>query len=343
MLNTVVLRADAAAHVGIGHVVRSLTLGRALAKQGWRVLLVTANLPELIATRAREASIEIVPLYGQLYGSDDAAVVLSSGPDLVVADGYHFEAAFYEALVKAGAALCVIDDNYENVHSSVRVIINQNPSPDVKIYNDASLDTSLFLGLRYALIRDEVTSARSDATDLPRTGVFVSMGGSDPLELGERLASALSGLGISTRIILGPAMNDREAVVTRVGRLAHVEIVSDHGFVDAMSTSEITVIGAGTTIWEAACLGVASISLIVAENQVEPAWQADALGFTLALDARLMSSLDPIVKAVLELLADDGRRERMSEAGRSMVDGRGAARVASYLSGLTGDEVRTPC
>jgi spore coat polysaccharide biosynthesis predicted glycosyltransferase SpsG len=105
----------------------------------------------------------------------------------------------------------------------------------------------------------------------------------------------------------------------------------------------VAVIGAGTTMWEAAFLGVPSISVIVADNQAAPAFAAADIGFTVAVDARAGASPATIEHATRELLADGARRDRMTQIGRSEVDGMGATRVAAFLSEFTVDGGRTPC
>lgn len=343
MQRTAVLRADASAGVGLGHVVRSLTLGTALVGYGWNVVLVTARLPDGIAARAQASSIHVHPLVGRPHGADDAAAVLSVRPDLVIADGYHFESSFYEPFVEAGPLFCVIDDNGENVHGSARVVVNQNPSATEQLYDSLSADRALLLGLRYALVRNEVTEVRINDTIPRRTGVFVSMGGIDPLGLSEQLVTVLSRSGIPTRLSIGPTMGNRDGVLDRVRRLPGVSVVTDHDFVTALNSAAVAVIGAGTTMWEAAFLGVPSISIIVADNQAGPASSADDRGFTVAVDARTGASPDIIEHATRELLADVARRDRMTRLGRTEVDGRGAIRVAAFLSEFSVGEGKAQC
>lgn len=340
---TVVLRADASNGVGLGHVVRSLTLGAALVATGWKVVLVTTNAIDAITTRAHGSSIDVRLLRSQPHGSADAAEVIALQPDLVVADGYHFEPSFYESFTDIAPPLCLIDDNGENAHRCARVIINQNPGTLDTLYAYESATPALLLGLRHALIRGEIRAMSRSTPSNERSGVFVSMGGSDPLRLSERLATAFSRSGFLTRVVLGPAMDDRETVLDRVSRLPGVAVVTDRSFATAMDGAHVAVIGAGITMWEAACLGVPSISVIVADNQTAPARAAESIGFTISLDTRSGMSPSAIEGVARDLLSNAKQRSRMTMVGRASVDGRGADRVAAFLSEFTVDERRTPC
>ena len=96
-------------------------------------------------------------------------------------------------------------------------------------------------------------------------------------------------------------------------------------------------------MWEAACLGVPSVSVVVAANQAAPAAAATDLGFTYTVDARRAASPEIVEHATRELLADAIRRARMAQLGPSSVDGLGASRVAKFLSAAALDGRRESC
>ena len=60
----VIVRADASATVGTGHVVRCRTLAEALVARGWRATLVTRDLPDGLAGGLDRAGIAIVRIPG---------------------------------------------------------------------------------------------------------------------------------------------------------------------------------------------------------------------------------------------------------------------------------------
>ncbi|MCB0965168.1 MAG: GNAT family N-acetyltransferase, partial [Acidimicrobiales bacterium] len=87
----------------------------------------------------------------------------------------------------------------------------------------------------------------------------------------------------------------------------------------------------GSTAWELALHGVPAALVPVADNQVPVAAAVAAAGAAVAVDG-----LDPGVLAatVRDLAADRTRRRAMAAAGRSLVDGRGATRVAAAARSL---------
>jgi UDP-2,4-diacetamido-2,4,6-trideoxy-beta-L-altropyranose hydrolase len=339
----VVVRADASEEIGIGHVVRSLALGKELRARGWTVVLVTRELPTDLLERVRTASVEIEFLEQPPCHTDEATQIIGLDPELVVSDSYRLQSHFFEALRGSGTLLCLVDDNGENDHSLVDVVVNQNPSARFVGYGPGSRGPQLLLGLGYALVRDEIVAERREPAALRGDStVFVSMGGSDPLHLCEPLVEYFGHLAIPTAVAVGPATADRRALVQRLERAAHVTVVPEAEFARSLATAQVAVIGAGTTMWEAACLGVPSFSVVVAGNQTRPSSAAESLGFTRCVNGRSPKAVDAIGEGVVHLLNDHASQHDMSSKGRSAVDGAGAARVATFLSDLASDRRGVP-
>jgi UDP-2,4-diacetamido-2,4,6-trideoxy-beta-L-altropyranose hydrolase len=98
------------------------------------------------------------------------------------------------------------------------------------------------------------------------------------------------------------------------------------------------VVGAGTTMWEGACLGTPMVAVVVADNQATPAAAAATRGFVEVVEGRPgragLGCAERVGDTVAALLADDDRRASLGRHGRAAVDGRGAERVADALANL---------
>lgn len=316
----VVLRCDVGPTVGYGHAMRAVTLGAELVECGFRVTLLASLLPGLLSDRSARAGIEICELRSATSPQEDLAQVLAFDPRVVVVDGYDFSSEYVSALETAGVRCVLIDDNGSSAATVASLVINQNPHASQDLYPGAE-KSRLLLGLHYALIRREIRDASSlvSRPDSPvKRNVLVAIGGTDVLNLTADVAAMIAS---DCRIEVWAASDQPINGVLN----APADIAS------TFAGSDLAVIGAGTTMWEAAILGVPTVSLVVADNQIHAARAAAILGITHMIDCRHGTVLEDIASEANSLLNSEQRRRLMSQAGRSVVDGSGAARVSAAM------------
>src|SRR5688500_17767362 len=175
----IAFRADAAPAIGVGHVMRSITLASAAVASGHRCELHSFALPPVLARRAERAGVEVVEVDSPPGSVEDAERFTATVADVRCIDGYRFSPEFMEAVTGAGAPVMVIDDNREVALAGVDLVLNQNPHATRDLYADRP-DLECLLGLRYALVRQEVLACigrERRPRSAPR--VVVSMGGTD--------------------------------------------------------------------------------------------------------------------------------------------------------------------
>jgi len=298
----VLIRADGSSSIGLGHVVRSFVLARELHDLGVDVEVWGSSVLDGKALAESFQLVKSRDFHRPLGGASQVDEVLSFNPDLVVIDGYHFEKEFFDALDQQDIPYGVIDDNGETEAAFPLFVVNQNPSADRSMYKDRFPQSALYLGLDYALIRQEVLEARRREAVVPGTAL-VSMGGSDPLNLTVRLVEALASDGWEVTAALGPAFRDTVDIGEQMAGLVGARTVSSDQMTDEMARAEICVLAAGSTLWEANVLAKPTVAIIVADNQVVPTQKALERGMLVgALDARNKSSGNELCYDLLRLL-----------------------------------------
>jgi len=100
---------------------------------------------------------------------------------------------------------------------------------------------------------------------------------------------------------------------------------------EELGASTVAVIGGGSTIWEACFLGIPAVAVIVADNQVAGATLAGANGVVEVIDSREGVDVERVASLVRELVRSPAQRQRMSTAGRQLVDGQGVNRVIAAI------------
>lgn len=186
------------------------------------------------------------------------------------------------------------------------------------------------LGLSFALVRQDLVCPSPLGRKSDR--VFVGLGASDVLGMARPIAHALAGLG--HEVLLAPgALVEAARGDGGAGRAmpAEVRIVSSATYVEALRSSSVAVIGAGSSMWETAAVGLPAIAVVVAANQEKSSVCAHELGFIERIGMQGEMNPDGVAARASALLADQERCSEMARLGVEAVDGGGAGRVVGEI------------
>jgi len=327
-----VLRADASSSIGVGHVMRSLSLGEALLDEGFGVELVSFELAPSLQSLAASCGVEVVELSCAPRSNDDAQFVLQRNANIVVVDGYEFSREFFAVLEASSTPFAVVDDNAETNAHSPSAVINQNPHASASMYAHLHGNSKLMLGLQYAMVRNEVREVA--AMNLPsREGeVFVAMGGADFLGLTAPIVEALAETGLQIRVAVGHANTQRAQIQKLADQFGHVTLIEQQDYVSSLASAHVAVLAAGSSLWEACAVGTPSIGLVVADNQSASANAAKKLGFTRVVDCRVRFSVEAVLNEVQACILNG--TSAMRGAALSSGVANGASMVARELGAL---------
>ena len=327
-----VLRADASSSIGVGHVMRSLSLGEALIDEGFGVELVSCGLAPSLQSLATSCGIEVVEPSCAPRSSEDAQFVLERNAAIVVVDGYEFSRDFFAALEASNTNFAVIDDNAETKAQSPDAVINQNPHASESLYAHMQGTPKLLLGLQYAMVREEVREVAAMHLPTREGEVFVAMGGADFLGLTAPIVEALVETGLQIRVAVGHANTQREHVQKLADQHGHVTLIEQQDYVSSLASAHVAVLAAGSSLWEACAVGTPSIGLVVADNQIASANAAAKLGFTRVIDCRKSFSVEAVKREIEACIL--GGTSAMRGAALSVGIANGASKVASELGAI---------
>ena len=327
-----VLRADASSSIGVGHVMRSLSLGEALLDEGFGVELVSFELAPSLQSLATSCGVEVVELSCAPRSSEDAQFVLERNANLVVVDGYEFSREFFAVLETSSTPFAVIDDNAETSAQSPSAVINQNPHASASMYAHLQGNPKLLLGLQYAMVRKEVCEVAAMNLQSCEGEVFVAMGGADFLGLTAPIVEALAETGLQIRVAVGHANTQRAHIQKLADQLGNVTLIEQQDYVSSLASAHVAVLAAGSSLWEACAVGTPSIGLVVAENQFASANAAKKLGFTRVVDCRVRFNVEAVLHEVQSCIL--GGTSAMRGAALSTGVANGASMVARELGDI---------
>lgn len=341
----ILFRADGNANIGMGHIMRCLSIADAAAEQGTECLFVTAD--ETVTGQIRERGYRCEAL-GTDYKAMDTelprmeVLLLHEQPTCVVVDSYYVTSNYLQQLKKY-AEIAYIDDTASFAYP-VDVLLNYNIyGEDVdyeSLYRKAGqLLPKMLLGPTFAPLRKEFRDMQGRVIKKCAADVFVSTGGSDPRHIAFGLAKEIEKRQISDmrfHFVLGALNQDMMAI----GHIAEQcgSIVVHHGvkrMSELMRSCDLAISAAGSTLYELCATQTPTVTYILADNQ-----QPGAEGFArrgilrCAGDWRELRDglFEKLLNTAEELANDYAERKRIAETMGSVVDGNGAARVIASLS-----------
>ena len=328
-LSEITVRADASTDLGYGHVYRTLSvIARLREASDVRVrYLMTANSD---AAPVWDADCEVERLPDCSMESLLTSLRPVGGP--LVVDTYTVDAGHLRQLRRGGHCTAVFDDNRRLDHYPSDVVIDCAPGADTLGY-EGSRDTRFCLGPAYFPLRPQFLERRH-----PHRGgtapvrLAVAFGGSDPADQTARVLRVLSQRQgpWQTTAILGPGYAGRaEAWAARDGSVRLRRSVSD--MAEAVADSDLAICGGGGTSLEFAYLGVPMVMIVLSEDQRRTARGLADGGAAASVGWYEDVSDDEVWSAVHALAAAPCRRREMGEAGKRLVDGRGADRIARTI------------
>jgi len=325
---------------------RCLALAQAWQDAGGSAVFAMVKPPHSVQARLQSEGVEVIQISGVAATSDDSEqtsrCVAKCHPNWVVLDGYHFRADYELSLKRAGHRLLSVDDYGHLPHHHADIILDQNPQVPDHAYLHREANCTVLLGSRYVLLRREFSDWLDWKREIPNSGcrVLITMGGSDPDNLTGHALEAVAAAqldDLEVTVVIGGS-NPHANFLERVGQemKGRLRLLTDaKEMAHIMSESDVAIIAAGGTLWEALFMQCAVLSY--ARNPVQSAivdkLQDEEAAVSLAGGQKAQKEY--VTQTLLELVRSRERRSKLSKKGRELLDGLGAERVVSALLGCS--------
>lgn len=312
--------------VGGGHVMRSLTLARALEARG--------------AACAFRTSPEVADIL-DAFAPDMARAPDDEDFDALVFDSYALAADDHRAIAR-GRPTLVIDDLADRPLAA-DLVLDAGPARRAEDYQGLlPPGARLLLGPSHAPVRPAFAALREAA--LARRAhqgsvrrILVSLGLTDVGGITGRVAALLRPVLGEARLdlVLGGGAPSLPALWALAGEDPRLTLhVDTQHMPNLVFEADLAVGAGGSTTWERCVLALPALTLILADNQVAAARALEAAGVSPCLDVAAPDFAAAFVREVQGLLADGARRAALSAASAKVCDGLGADRAAEAFLAL---------
>ncbi len=354
----IAFRVDATAQIGTGHFMRCLTLADELNRHHTQIRFISRGLPEHLQAMLTVRGFELILLKnspttrqsdGDLAHSkwlptsqiEDATETLQALEnrvwDRLIVDHYALDARWEKSLRGSTRQIMVIDDLADRPHDC-DLLLDQNYYTDMQTRYVGRVPSHcrLLLGPHYALLREEFRRLRPSVQ--PRQGavkrILIFFGGVDAdnytaLAIQALLALELKGIGVD--VVIGaqhPYRSEIEQMSAAAGYTCYVQTTR---MAELMAQADLAIGAGGSATWERCCLGLPTLSIAIAENQLQQLHDAAEAGLVYAPQLQ-GERLHWMSRHLQGLLENPALRRSLSTAAMDQVDGRGSVRMVSALA-----------
>jgi len=271
---TIAFRTDANSCIGMGHLIRCLSLARILDEE-YSIVFLFTNTPDGLIDKFLEKRYPTIRLPPCSITDEPELVVqevVAGGACALVMDGYVFDYDYQKKVHGAGFKTIYIDD-LVSPRFCVDMLINQAAGVLPEQYTN-DCDGRLLLGPKYALLRPEFLAlARQESRTFSGCGdVFVSFGGADPANLTGRALDVLVEIAEigHVDVLMGQLNPQGEMLASKYRKDKRVEFHFDQSARQVaahMLRNDLAIIPSSTMLLEACAVGIPMITGIAADNQ----------------------------------------------------------------------------
>lgn len=263
----VVFRVDESSQVGLGHMSRCRALAEALLRAGAEVSFYCRGVRPASRAALQRLGVSVVDLV-----DEKAFLVQDWRGSVVVVDGYHFDADFWQRLVSAGVSRTVCIDDFRAIPYWADIVVCYNEGVSAKQF-DLAPNSRLFLGRRYLLLRPEILAAARLAEGLaPRRALMIAAGGTRQESWVAGMLAHLSRIepGVPFWVLSGRRLSTSKVLhQSGLGR-AQVRFFSGlgaNGMIRLYHRASCLLAPASTVMLEAFSVGCPLVTGWVADNQ----------------------------------------------------------------------------
>lgn len=335
-MKRIAMRTDGGPSIGMGHIIRTLSLASMLRKEGHEILFLSREDNGI--QKIQEEGFSVVSLdstqknteaalserehkEGFDYDSQELlekeaseiVVILSDyAIDILIIDSYHVNQEYFLTIKPHVKKLVYIDD-INRFPYPVDAVLNGNIGAEKMHYTKYYPHTKLLLGLPYNLLRDEFHNLPERTIKEKIEHIMITTGGSDPYQMSEKILSSClydeELMEITYHVVIGQGF--RETFLLEKMSKQHQNVIL-HKNVKSMSKimlkADLAISAGGSTLYELCACGTPIISFVMAENQRWIVKEMANQGMVIETDIELQNTHRCVIATIIKELKVTKRR-----------------------------------
>ncbi|HEX7713207.1 MAG TPA: UDP-2,4-diacetamido-2,4,6-trideoxy-beta-L-altropyranose hydrolase, partial [Bacillota bacterium] len=320
-------RAEGGPGIGMGHIMRCLTLAQEFKASGHEVIFIS-NHRDGRETVTDAGFRTVTTGHGQ-ESEAIAAIITSQHLDCLIVDSYRVDRDYFHRLKSILRLLCYIDDLNRFIYP-VDILINGNFGAETWGYQKYEPDEVLLLGTRYNLIRKEFQNLSPAQLKTAVSRILITMGAADPVNFSARLIHGLRQDrtldSVTLDVVVGPS-NPFDCELQELSK-SYPNIRLHHQvrrMSELMLQADLAISAGGSTLYELCVCGVPTSAVIIADNQEFLVTGLTRSGYIKSLGWHDQVDFGKLSESIRNV--DISERWSLAAKGRKLIDGYGPGRV----------------
>ena len=332
-MDKIVVITDGNTQIGLGHVYRCLTLARELRKRNCHVSFFTKSQEAISKIENENFSLTRIE---NIWDSEHIInAIRNKLIDLIIIDSYIVSFEYLQDIKNHTKKIMYIDDLVK-FRYPVDIIVNGSALGDYADYYKYDTQQLVLSGVKYNLLREEFRDLPIRNINNQVRRLLLTNGGADPNFITKKFLEFICNekrlMELVICVVVGNAFMRKEEIYDFAKKNGNIEVIdAPKRMSELMLKSDIAISAGGTTLYELCATGTPTIAYLTSETQraiVDKMKETNCLeciGMYSQVDEHILNN------SILKLSKGYEQREKLSKAGQSLVDGRGAIRVVNEI------------
>lgn len=316
----VAIRAEGGSNIGMGHIMRTLVLAKELSLNN-EVFYICRNISE---NKSGIIEIEKNGFYVYYFKENILELLTKIDIDILITDSYNVDEDYFTGIRKIVKYTIYIDD-INSFDYPVDLIINQNINAEDFNY----CQKYKLLGLRYLMLREEFRNIPKRFIKKQVSDIMITMGGADTVEFTKIIVNWIKNLNFNFHVIIGPSFKNIKYFKNM--NFDNIKFYFNAKMIEVVQKCDLAVSASGSGIYELIASGIPSLSVVIADNQINISQKLSNLNVVDSLGWYCDLKEDKFKENLIRLCNNYDFRKHRSINEQKLVDGFGGKRIADFI------------
>lgn len=328
-----VIYANGSSTIGLGHIMRTLTIAKELKKKGILVEYITDRSDKNAVKLVKDSGFNIIHVANIL---DYLFSFKSLIYDLAIIDDYNIEEHDINKFYNIAGKIVYIDDLVKFKEYNMDLLINTS----IEALNiEYKGKTKKLLGPKYALLRDEFKQIKYKLPKPNVERIMITLGGGDENNFTKYILDLLLNNynDIEYEVVLGNSYKYKDFMIQNYKDKNINFHINTNNMAEIMLNCDLAISAGGNTLYELCACGTPTIAAIIADNQikfVQGVSRETEIDYLDLIDKDLLIEKYNFINIVEKNIENYSHRIKTSKQMLSLVDGQGSKRIVDEIMKL---------